>query len=156
MQAHLQPRALSIGPRTLRSRCRANTAGVLRRLEGRRRPAGAPAPASSHYRQAGLMTSSTSEGREFTFRAVFISDIHLGTPQAQATLLLPFLQKVLPLSINSTLVCARAGVWCRGTLHLRLPVITERAQNRFIHVPCGDADVLCIIADQDREIIPCR
>ena len=44
------------------------------------------------------MSASTSQSAaaEYTFRSVFISDIHLGTPQAQATLLLPFLQKVRP------------------------------------------------------------
>ena len=39
------------------------------------------------------MTSSSTES-SYSFRSVFISDLHLGTPQAQASVLLPFLQKV--------------------------------------------------------------
>jgi len=31
---------------------------------------------------------------EFSYRSVFISDLHLGTPQSQAHVLLPFLQQV--------------------------------------------------------------
>lgn len=42
-----------------------------------------------------IMEASTSETKfNFSYRSVFISDLHLGTPQSQAHVLLPFLQQV--------------------------------------------------------------
>lgn len=43
-----------------------------------------------------IMEASTSETKSsFSYRSVFISDLHLGTPQSQAHVLLPFLQQVM-------------------------------------------------------------
>jgi hypothetical protein len=47
-----------------------------------------------------MEASTSSIAAEHKYRSVFISDLHLGTPQAQTHVLLPFLQTVSAISCD--------------------------------------------------------
>lgn len=50
--------------------------------------------ASKTYRTIPRQIMEAGASKTFNYRSVFISDLHLGTPQSQAHVLLPFLQQV--------------------------------------------------------------
>ena len=85
-----------------------------------------------------MSASLSQSAAEFSFRSVFISDIHLGTPQAQATLLLPFLQKVRHHG------CFCQVWWCRASGAILTRDVT----------PANSNEKLVVHADPDTEVIP--
>ncbi len=67
---------------------------VLRHVQSRRQHFSNASAANQICFNVSRPSMEASASKTFTYRSVFISDLHLGTPQSQAHVLLPFLQQV--------------------------------------------------------------